>query len=691
MEIPPSAFRAAILCAGMMSTTLCAKADVVLPSLLSAHAVLQKSARTSIWGKADPGESVKVSLGAVTAQATAGADGHWKTTLDLSQSAQGPFDLIVEGKNKITVPDVVVGEVWLCSGQSNMQYALRGDLHASAELNQTNPLLRQFQVAIANSPEPKEDCEGAWTTATPQTVGAFTGVGYYFGKKLQTELKAPVGLIHSSVPGSPIEIWMSAEGFARIPALNTARLARLKTYQDYPDKLKAYVSAYQDWAAKNGREDQAADPAPFAGVEVSTESWTPVAIPGKIAAANLPASGSIWLRRSVTVPKVAAGKPGTITMGVVHDFLTIYWNGVKVAATDPGNPPTSGIYKFALPGENMKEGENALALRVFSASDQAGIDPGFSASVGISLNGVGLPVLLSGPWPAKVENALPPLPKEALATQPKAPGVPSPAVPSFAYNAMIAPLLPCSLRGIIWYQGEANVSRAAEYRTIFPAFIQDYRAHWGEELPFYFCQLPNYLPGEKEPGKGAWPELREAQSGALTLPKTGEAVLIDVGEESNLHPRNKKDPGERLARLALANEYGEKIASSGPTFDSMSIEGDKIRLKFKNTEGGLVAKPLPSEYKPNSVQAPTKPLVRKSPNSQLEGFAICGNDHKWAWAEAQIEGDTIVVSAAGVPKPIAVRYAWEDNPTVNLYNAADLPAPPFRTDNFPGLTNGAKF
>ncbi|CAN5341769.1 sialate O-acetylesterase [soil metagenome] len=691
MDIPPSAFRVAAVLSVILSVATCAEADIALPSIFGAHAVLQKSPRTGIWGKADPGEAVKITLGPATAQATTGADGRWKTTLDLSQSAQGPFELVVEGKNRLSVPDVVVGEVWLCSGQSNMQYTLRGDLHAAAELKLTNPLLRQFQVAIANSAEPQEDCAGAWGTATPETAGAFTAVGYYFGKKLQTELKVPVGLIHSSVPGSPIEIWMSAEGFARLPALNTARLARLKTYQDYPEKLRKYVASYQDWANKNAREDKPTDPAGFAETAVSTEDWTPVTIPGKMAAASLPASGSIWLRRTVNVPKVAAGKPGTITMGLVHDFLTISWNGMKVASTDPGHPPTSGIYKFPLPGENIKEGDNTLALRVFSASDQAGIDPGFSPNVAIGLNGVGQPVILSGPWLAKVENALPLLSKEALAAMPRAPGVPSPSVPSFAYNAMIAPLVPYSLRGIIWYQGEANVGRAAEYRTLFPAFIEDYRAHWGEALPFYFCQLPNYLPGAKEPGKGTWPELREAQAGALALPKTGEAVLIDVGEESNLHPRNKKDPGERLARLALANEYGEKIAAVGPTFESMKIEEDKIRVKFQNIEGGLVAKPLPTEYKPNSVQPQMKPLLRKSPKGDLEGFAICGEDHKWAWADAKIDGDSVVLSAAGVPKPIAVRYAWEDSPIVNLYNTAELPAPPFRTDKFPGLTDGAKY
>ncbi|MEO7933407.1 MAG: sialate O-acetylesterase [Chthoniobacterales bacterium] len=655
------------------------RADVSLPSLLSAHAVLQKSAATRIWGMAAPNEAVHVVLGKIKAETTADASGRWQTQVDLTQSPQGPFDLVVEGKNKIVVPDVVVGEVWLCSGQSNMQYALRGDINAPVEIKLTNSFLRQFKVEIASAPTPLDDCKGSWILATPATVGDFTGVGYYFGKKLQTELTVPVGLIHSSIPGSAIEVWMSSEAFAKRPAMDAGRVRRLATFNEYPGKLAAYVAAFQAWVAKYSREDQAVDPALFAAPGVATDDWKKLALPGKVAASGFSASGAIWARKTVNVPAVGAGKPGNITFGTVRDFVTIYWNGVEIAKTSPANPPALGIYKFIVPGEVIKEGENVIALRISGVSDQNGCENGLSCS----FNGVGQAVRLEGDWLAKVENSLPALSPEALATLPKPPGVPNPALACYNYNAMIAPLLHDTIKGIIWYQGESNVNRPDDYRVSITAMIEDYREKWGAELPFYFCQLPNFQPRDSDPSKGCWADLRDAQTSALALPKTGMAVLIDVGEEANLHPRNKKDPGERLGRIALAKDYGKPIAFSGPHYDSLIVEGDKLRLKFSEVNGGLMAKPLPATYKPNSVSPETKPLVRLSPNSELEGFVICGDDHKWIPADAKIDGEAVIVSSTNISKPVAARYLWADSPIGNLYNAATLPAAPFRTDEFP--------
>ncbi len=676
-------------CLAILTATLSiSSADVTLPALLSDHAVLQRSLQTRIWGKAEPGENVNIALGEIKAKAVTDDKGRWQTTMDLSAAPAGPSDLVVEGKNKLTVADVLVGEVWLCGGQSNMQWSMKGDMSFPAEAKVNNPLLRQFLVPIDKQPEPQDDCKGSWVLATPETVGGFTAVGYYFGKSLQTTLGVPVGLIHSSVPGSPLEVWTSTEGFAQLPEFNAAKEARMKKYNEFPTKLQEYVTAYGAWTTKYDREDKPADPAPFAGADVATSSWTTVTLPARLGDISLPASGAIWLRRTVTVPPVAVGKAGTIAFAGVQDFIAIYWNGVKVAETTPSQPPTSGIYKFIIPGEGIKEGENSLTLRISGASDQLGL----KAPMGLSLTGVGEAVRLEGPWQASVEKALAELSAEAKASLPKPPFPPSTAVPSFNYNAMIAPVTPDTIRGVIWYQGEANVPRSGEYRTTFPNLIVDWRKHFGAELPFYFCQLPNYASLEKEPGHGAWAEMREAQSQALKLPKTGEAVLIDAGEDGSLHPRDKRPPGDRLARLALAREYGKPVADSGPVYDSITIEGDKIKVKFRSTEGGLVAKPIPAEYTPNTARPQMKkPVPRNSPSSELEGFAVCGEDQKWVWADAKIDGDTVIVSAAAVPNPIAVRYAWSDAPVCNLTNGSGLPASPFRSDDFPGLTDKTKF
>jgi sialate O-acetylesterase len=254
---------------------------------------------------------------------------------------------------------------------------------------------------------------------------------------------------------------------------------------------------------------------------------------------------------------------------------------------------------------------------------------------------------------------------------------------------MIQPLIPYALAGTIWYQGESNSSAAQQYKTTFPMMIKDWRQRWGQgDFPFYYCQLANIDDYAKVPGDSQWAELREAQTSALALPNTGQAILIDIGEHMHaaVHPTDKVDVGNRLALIALAKTYGKQVSYSGPMFDSMTVEGDKIRLKFKYTDGGLVAKPIPATYQPLSSNPATKPLVRNVPDSQLEGFAICGDDHKWQWANATIDGTDVVVSAAAVPKPIAVRYDWADDPICNLYNGAGLPACPFRTDDFPGIS-----
>jgi sialate O-acetylesterase len=257
---------------------------------------------------------------------------------------------------------------------------------------------------------------------------------------------------------------------------------------------------------------------------------------------------------------------------------------------------------------------------------------------------------------------------------------------------MIQPFIPYGIAGVIWYQGESNQTAGWQYRISFPLLINDWRSQWGRgDFPFYYCQLANRGPHLPQPGNNMRSELCESQTLALSLPNTGQAVLLDIGEEKETHFRNKKEAGERLARIALAKTYGKQILYSGPMYDSMKVEADKVRIKFKFADGGLVAKPLPATYQPLWSSPETRPLVRNSPNSELEGFSICGEDKKWHWANAKIDGNDVIVWLDEIKNPIAVRYAWEANPICNLSNSSGLPACPFRTDNFPCLTEKVRY
>lgn len=665
-----------------------APANVTLPSLFSNHAVLQKTAKVPVWGSADPGKAVTVSLDGLKAETKAGADGKWQVLLDLKEKGPGPFEMTVEGNNKITVSDVVVGEVWVCSGQSNMEFALKNAIGATEEIAASaNPLLRQFRVKRNTSTTPLDKCEGEWVPAAPDTAGNFTAVGYYFGKALQKELNVPVGLIHTSWGGTPSEAWTSAQGLDSNADLKATKDRTLSDIGTFPKRQEEYVPKYQAWAAENKRQDHPAeDFSAFSAESVTTQDWKPVTLPGPFSKAGLPDAGAVWARKTVEMDAKSAGKDLPVELGTIREFDTFYWNGEKIGETLPTRPATANR-RYTVPGRLVKAGNNSIALRIFCPADKTGILANNAPFKAGSVN-------LAGEWLGKAEFELPPLDPAALASYPQRPAQPGGLQHTAAclYNAMINPLLPYAIKGAIWYQGESNAGRAYQYRTAFPLMIQDWRTHWNQgDFPFYFCQLANYQAKKDLPGESGWAELRDAQTSTLSLPNTGMAVLIDIGETSDIHPRNKKDAGERLSYLALARDYGKKIPWSGPMFESVKIEGNKAVVKFTGTEGGLAAKALPETQVMKSADSLTAPLVKPVPGSELQGFAICGEDKQWKWADAKIEGETVVVSSPEVPQPVAVRYAWSDNPTCNLYNGAGLPASPFRTDDFPPFTLDKKF
>ncbi|HEY5793349.1 MAG TPA: sialate O-acetylesterase, partial [Chthoniobacterales bacterium] len=507
-----------------LAGTFSVQAEVSLPSIFSEHAVLQKSAKVPVWGKAEPGEAVTVALDGTKAQTQAGADGKWRVALDLKDKAEGPFELIVEGKNKLVIPDVLVGDVWVCSGQSNMEWVLKNTLDGDEEIAKSaNPRFRQFCVKKNTSPEPLDTVAGRWIVAAPETAEAFSAVGYYFGKQLNAELNKPIGLLHTAWGGTPSEAWTSAEALGKDPELKERMESLKAAIAAYPDQLKEYQTQYAAWLAKYNRADQPAPNAKsFAAPDAAAAGWKPVTLPGLFAKASLPEAGAVWLRKKITVPEEAAGKNLRLELGVIRDADEVYWNGEKIGGTGlaaNGNPP---IRRYDVPANLVKAGEATIAIRVFTQVDGAGVE--------IPKNGVfkAGTTDLSGEWLAKVERELPPLEAAAKAEHPAEPARPmAPQLTaSFLYNAMIHPLQPYAIEGAIWYQGESNAGRAYQYRKAFPMLIQDWRAQWGQgDFPFYFCQLANYRAKRDVPEESDWAELREAQTQTLALPNTGMAVL----------------------------------------------------------------------------------------------------------------------------------------------------------------------
>ncbi len=663
-----------------------ARADVTVPAFFSDHAVLQKAAKVPVWGKAAPAEAVTVTLDKATSTATAGADGKWKAVLDLSAEGPGPYSLTIQGKNQLAFTDILVGEVWLCGGQSNMDFPLGAFPVAKSEVPASaNPLLRQFKVAYKPSPIPLDDVQGKWVLAGPATSGQFSAVGYFYGKKLQNELGVPVGLMNDCVGGTLIETWMSPDALASDPDL---KAGADKAQQDRV-AFDNYGTQYAAWEKQYQREDfPEGDPQTYAAPDIDTKDWKPVTLPGTFAAAGLADAGAIWIRRTVPVPSepdIHANKGLDTTLGDIRDCDDVYWNGKKIGSSDE----TATNRRYGVRFNLVQEPQGTFAVRIFNPATGAGIAPGDARFQANHFQ-------LSGQWLAKVEKALPPLDPAALAALPQKPQtVPYDPqnVAGYLWNGMINPVVGYGIRGVIWYQGEGNYNHGAQYHTEFPELIKDWRAKWGEgDYPFYFCQIANNQTHPTKPGNDFAPELREGQDMGLTQPNTGEAILIDIGEEGNIHPADKMDVGDRLGRIALANTYGKTVSYSGPVHDTVTIEGDKVRVHFKFADGGLVAKPMPATYQPLSTDPATKPVVRNSPDAQVEGFSICGDDHKWVWAAAaSIDGESVLVSSPNVPKPVAVRYAWAYNPWCNLYNGAGLPAGPFRTDDFPLLSAKARY
>ncbi|MGJ7029902.1 sialate O-acetylesterase [Niabella hirudinis] len=634
-------------------------AEVTLPAVISDNMVLQQKAAPALWGKAGPGKiiTVQTSWNKRTYQAKADALGNWKLHVN-TPSFGGPYTIRISEENTVTLNNVLIGDVWLCSGQSNMEMPLAGwgkILNYEQEIANANfPQIRLLQAIHVTANQPINNLEvrnNGWDICTPKTVADFSAVAYFFARGIYEKTKIPIGLIHSSWGGTIAEAWTSYETLQQLPdfaaAAEKIRAAGETSKIEFARQLANWEKSRQ--AADKGMAGRWAAPG------LNTADWKTMPVPGLIEENGLPGfDGIVWFKRKVAIPESWKSEDLILNLGPIDDDDITWFNGEQIGATSAWN--IDRVY--TIPARLIKKGNNDLTVRVSDNSNGGGIY-GKPAQLFIK-NSSGQKIDLPGNWLYKVSSSLKDLP-----AAPKNPD--NPNRPTVLYNAMIAPVIDYGIKGAIWYQGESNAGRAYQYRELFPAMIKDWRKKFSSgNFPFYFVQLANYMKRAGQPGPSAWAELREAQQMTTKLVNTGMATIIDIGEEKDIHPKNKQEVGRRLALISLNKDYKKKIEYSGPRYQAQKIKGNRIALTFDHAAG------------------------MKASDGKLTGFAIAGADKKFYWANAEIAGNTITVSAPEVTQPVAVRYAWADNPDANLVNGAGLPASPFRTDQWDGITKGVK-
>lgn len=630
-----------------------------LHPLFSDHLVLQRNVKVPVWGWSSPGTTVTVAFAGQTKTAVAQADGKWVVHLSPMRVSAEPQTLTVtagSGSQPVTVQDVLVGDVWLCSGQSNMEMGI-GACNATNDIAQANfPQIRLLTVPRLIATTPTQTLQCRWLPCSSETIkeglwGGFSAAGFFFGRELYQQLHIPIGLIHSSWGGTVAEAWTSAEGLQPLGDFNQ-RLEQ-EVASSKGQKLD-YDSQYENWCRKN-------DPGTiqnWAKPDMESSDWKTVRMPQPFEQAGLPDfDGIVWFRHRFELPANWAGKVLKLGLGPVDDIDTTFINGTKIGQMNRYD--LNRVY--SVPAELLKAGVNVVSVRVLDTGGAGGF---IGTAEQMFLKPASGPdttsLSLAGDWQMRDS-----IPLSKLPAPPTASDANNPNIVTVLYNGMIAPLLPFAIKGAIWYQGESNADRAYQYRRLLPAMIEDWRRHFGVgAFPFYIVQLAAFQATQPLPRENDWAELREAQAmTAKTVPHSGLSVAIDIGEANDIHPKNKAEVGRRLALCALAETYGKKIEFSGPWYKSMKIEDHSIRLSFEHVDDGLVAK-----------------------GGELKGFAVAGDDHKFVWATAVIDGKQVVVSAPGVERPVAVRYAWDIDPVCNLFNQAGLPAVPFRTDDWPALT-----
>jgi len=621
--------------------------QVTLPRLVSDGMVLQRGNDTRIWGWASPGEAIDVEFVGRKFSTNADGEGNWEVNLGSLQPG-GPHRMVISGSNVITLNNILIGDVWVASGQSNMELPMRRLYWVYPEVieQSDNPNIRQFwvpEVYFFDGPR-KNHPGGRWISANPETVTEFYAVAYFFALELYERLGVPIGIISSALGGSPAEAWMSEDALKAFPV----HYNELQKFKD--ENLRNKITSSDNnrinaWYAELNRLDKGYKETPsWREAETDLSQWQPIAVPGLWRGTSLEGTnGVVWFRKEIDVPLQMTGMAAKIILGCIVDADSVFINGTFVGTTSYQYPPR----RYNIPAGVLKPGLNTVVVRVISNQGHGGFVPEKIYAITTNTD----TLQLGGEWKYRVGAVMPPLAGQTFIRW----------KPAGLYNGMIAPMHRYRIKGVIWYQGESNASRPAEYHSLFPAVISNWRNKWQQgDFPFLFVQLANFMEDYDHPTESNWALLREAQLKTLAVPATAMAVTIDIGEWNDIHPLNKMDVGRRLALAARKVAYGEsELVHSGPFFRSKKIRGNRIILTFDNAVRGL----------------------KTSDGNALKEFAIAGEDRKFVWANARIRGNKVIVRSNEVRNPVAVRYAWANNPDeANLVNSEGLPASPFRTD-----------
>lgn len=613
--------------------------------------VLQRGKKNTIWGWSDPGDKVRVEISGKHASGVAGADRRWQVKIQ-PPAVGGPYTIKISGHQTMELNNVLVGDVWLCGGQSNMQVSLRFARNGEDEVKAANfPEIRFFSVAPHSAYHHTNVVDGAWKVVSPETADHVSAVAYYFARKVQQEIHVPIGLVVDALGGTPAEAWMSAAALHPlkdfdVPLAELEKLAATGA-PEYGNYVMHWYDQY-DVGVKGS----------WAALDFDDSTWKAVDIPGGFSDLGVPETPAVaWFRKEIVVPDPLPAGRALLFLGSIERMDTAYINGTQVGASAWVENPRV----YFIPDGVLKPGKNVVAIRVLKTKPTGGF---LAKPEELRLElGDKTRIALAGKWKGQLSvDARPPHPLPI--------GYENwPVMPAVLYEGMLAPIAPLSITGALWYQGEQNSERGFQYRRILPAMIEDWRKLFGQgDFPFYIVSLPAFGHRSETPTDDKWAETRESQAlTAASVRNACLAVTIDTGDPDNLHPKDKQPVGERLALCALAKQYGKKVAYAGPTLASVERLPDSVRLHFAHTDGGLVVK-----------------------GAKLEEFEIAGEDRKWYWADARIEGNTVVVSSPSVPNPKEVRYAWQSNPAATLFNGAGLPVGPFRTDDWPGITAGQR-
>ena len=627
-----------------------ASGQLKLPKLISDGMILQRNEEVKIWGWDNPEETISVAFLGNTKTTNTNSSGEWEITLG-ALPASGPHSMTITGSETITIHNILIGDVWVASGQSNMELWMGrvSPVYPDEIANSKNPFIRQFLVPDEyDFDKTRSDLSnGTWQEVNPESILSFSAVAYFFAKKLYDEYEVPIGIINASLGGSPAEAWISKGTLKEKFPQYYKEAERFKNDALIDSIQQADQERIQNWYARSFQNDMGYqgnnnwhDP------NLNTSDWQTMEIPGYWADASLgDINGVVWFRKEFEIPANLARLEADLNLGRIVDADSVFVNGTFVGSTGYQYPPRW----YTIPAGVLKSGENVISVRVINQSGRGGfvLDKPYEITVGDQK------IDLKGEWRFKLGTVMEPLQGQTFVRW----------KPAGLFNAMIAPLLNYSINGVIWYQGESNTDRPVEYEELFSTMIEDWRDHWNEgKFPFLFVQLANFMESKPEPSESDWARLRDSQLNTLDLPNTAMAVAIDIGEGNDIHPLNKKDVGERLALAAQKLAYDEDdIVYSGPVFESMTVEDNKAILSFDHVGSGLTTKD------------------GESP----QHFAIAGSDSSFVWADAKIEENKVVVWSDRVDNPVAVRYAWADNPEgANLYNKEGLPATPFRTDDW---------